>query len=37
MGVGYEVYAYHAMSGVLRIGVDDAVGGGVVTCCIHGI
>lgn len=28
---------YHAMAGVVRVCVDDTVGGGVVTSCVHGI
>jgi hypothetical protein len=28
---------YHAVSGVVGVCVDDAVGGGVVASCVHGI
>lgn len=34
---GLVGYMYHAMAGVVRVGVDDAVGGGIVTSCVHGI
>jgi hypothetical protein len=32
-----EGEVYHAMASILGIGLENAVGGGVIASCVHGI
>ena len=36
-GAGEVGRVYHSVAGEFRIGFQDAVCGGVVSCCVHGI